>query len=936
LQRLARLFRFNGMSSKYESLKIGFAKLDRDLALVMECMREVLEELGENKLARELPWCADWNEKPLIAFDEKYGQACCIAFHLLNMVEENVAAQMRRYRASSEPYIPESGGWVDHLLRLRNQGLREKDILSAFSQIHVEPVLTAHPTEAKRATVLEQHRELYLLFVQREYGHWTPSEMENIRDQIKVALERLWRTGEVLLEKPKVETERQVVLHYLQNVFPLVLSKIDLQLKQAWEKAGFNPEALNDPERRPKLSFGSWVGGDRDGHPLVTAEVTRESLYEMRKQAMIVLRHSLEKLPRLLSLSARQMNAPQPMQTAIKSTARILGEKGKQIIQRNPLEPWRQFASLILARLPADVEDGSVKLVEGFDRYDRPEELIRDLKILRNSLVAVGAKKLAEADVDPLIYLVRTFGFHLAALDVRQNSKFHEKAMSQLMRAAGLDGEDFETWPEEARLRFLERELRSPRPFLHPSTPVGMEATAVLSCYRVLAAYLERYGRDGIGSLIVSMTKRASDLLLVYIFAREVGLAEWAANGLVCRVPVVPLFETAADLRGAPAIMRLFLEHPITRRSLQLHQKSRRDKLLQQVMIGYSDSNKDTGIFASQWALHRAQIDLTAVAADCGVTLRFFHGRGGTISRGAGPTHRFLEALPHGTISGSIRLTEQGETIAQKYANLITATYNLELLLAGTTAQYLLQKKNSAQPLTKQRQSLGTFLAETSAKKYRQLIESDGFMTFYTHVTPIDVLEQSKIGSRPSRRTGAQSLDDLRAIPWVFSWNQSRFYLPGWFGVGTALDRLHKEQPHLSHTLTDAAQNWPFLRYLLTNIETNLASADTHLMQAYATLLPDDTLRNHFMKIILDEYQLTTQQILRAFGNIPVEKRRPRMIKTLQLRDKPLRKLHLQQISLIQHWRQLRDSGKTKEANAMLPDLLLSINAIASGLRTTG
>jgi len=913
----------------------GFAKLDQDLAYLMEILREVLEDLGEGPVAAQLPWPSE--SRPAgtpRSFSPQLGQACSIGFQLLNLVEENVAAQMRRARASTEPPQVEPGLWTDHLLDLKAAGWKAPAVAAALSGVCVEPVLTAHPTEAKRSTVLDLHRELYLLLVQRENKMWTPQERAAIRTQIKVVLEMLWRTGEVLLQKPDVAKERQTIMHYLREVFPAVLPRLDLSLRNAWQAAGWDPALLAGPGKLPRLHFGSWVGGDRDGHPLVTAQVTRESLLELREQALLVLYRKLEGLPRHLSLSALTHAVPPPLTTAIRRCIRLLGERGQRAAARNPMEPWRQFSSLILARMPVVVnEAGRVELHDHPGAYGAPDDLAADLKLLRQSLVRVGAHRLAASEIDPILRAADVFGFHLAALDVRQNSAFHDKALSQLMTAAGLDGADYAEWNEKERLAFLDRELRSPRPFLREGAPTGPEAAAVVECYRVLAAHAARHGTGGLGALIVSMTRRASDLFTVYLLAREAGLAEFHSGQLVCALPVVPLFETLDDLAGAPEILRRFLEHPVTRASLK-HQQGRARRPCQQVMIGYSDSNKDAGILASQWGLHRAQTELARVAEDCGCGLSFFHGRGGTISRGAGPTHRFLEALPHGTLHGGLRVTEQGETIAQKYANQITAAFNLELLLAGATGTALRHRRPAAE--RPERAAIATRLTEFSSAAYRGLLQAEGFMDFYTQATPLDALEHSRIGSRPSRRTGARTLADLRAIPWVFSWTQSRFYLPGWFGVGTALERLRAEEPALFKSLAGQISSWPFMRYVLTNVETNLASADPALMRAYAALVKDPALRRRFLGEIEAEFRRSRRLLDEVFGGRPMEARRPRMLKTLHLRDVPLRALHQQQIVLLRQWRQLRERDKGRDAAAMLPDLLLSINAIAAGLRTTG
>ena len=375
--------------------------------------------------------------------------------------------------------------------------------------------------------------------------------------------------------------------------------------------------------------------------------------------------------------------------------------------------------------------------------------------------------------------------------------------------------------------------------------------------------------------------------------------------------------------------MRAFLAHPVTQRSLRMGGALP----VQQIMIVYSDSNTESGRLASQWAVHRAQAALVAAGREAGVRIRFFHGRGGTISRGAGPTHRFLDALPSGTVNGDLRLTEQGETIAQKYANGPTANFNLELLLAGTAATTL---RPAGPPLSASLEASVNRLVATSREVYEGLLREGEFMEFYSQATPIDALEQSSIGSRPSRRTGPRTLADLRAIPWVFSWNQARFYLPGWYGVGSALARLRDEDgagfAELRSTLDGG---WPFFRYVLMNVETNLASADREIMSQYAALVGNERVRASFLGRIMEEFDRTRAMLAECFGRKSMA-RRPRAAKTLALRAHALRVLHHQQIGLLERWRGLQHAGDNEAAKRMLPELLLSINAIASGLRTTG
>lgn len=899
-----------------------FAKVERDLGFLLGCFVEVLTEMGEAALAARLPWQHAGSDQPL---PPRAAQAYSVAFQLLNHAEENAAAQQRRLDETAHGFTHEPGLWGHTLRQLTELGVGAEQIAAALPELRVEPVLTAHPTEAKRATVLEHHRELYLLQVKNENRMWTPSEREAIRDEIKVVLERLWRTGEIFLEKADVASEVRNVVHYLTAVFPEVLPLLDQRLRRAWRHMGWNAALLGGPLAAPRLTFGTWVGGDRDGHPLVTAAVTRDTLATLHGAALDLLRRHLTRLAARVSLSDRLQAPPPELLAAIAAMIERLGDAGRRAASRNPNEPWRQFVNLMLCRLPAAGGEPAPAA------YARAAELERDLVQLHDALVAAGASRLATADTRPLLLIVRSLGFHLAALDVRQNSHLHDLAVGQLLRAAGLAGADFAAWNEPRRLELLGAELRSQRPFIHPDTSAGPEADAVLDSYRVLVRHIDAHGSDGLGALIVSMTRSLSDLLVVYLLAREARLAVATPDGLVCRLPVVPLFETIEDLERAPDILRRFLEHPITRRSIAWQAGG--EAPVQQVMLGYSDSNKDGGIWASQWHLHRAQDALLAVAAAAGVRLRFFHGRGGTISRGAGPTDRFIAALPHGSLGGDLRITEQGEVIAQKYANLISATYNLELLLAGTAAATIRHAHRSPRP-----HPLAPLMdryAEVSRLAYRDLLQADGFLPFYRQATPIDVIEASKIGSRPARRSGQQSLADLRAIPWVFSWSQARFYLSGWYGVGSALAALRADDPGAFAALRGESARWPPLRYLVTNVSTSVLTADVDVMRAYADLVDDAVIRDRILERILAELARTETELEHLLDG-PLRGRRPRITRAIALRHSALRALHHEQIALLRRWREARQDDAGGEADALLTQLLLTLNAIAGGLRTTG
>jgi len=906
----------------------GLKKVDKDLDFMMTCFVEVLEQLGHKDLAGTLPWMGKRKLRGVQLFSYRGVQAYSIAFQLLNMVEENASAQSKRLREDKHGLASDPGSWGRALRALVAAGLTDKQIVKRLNRMRVEPVLTAHPTEAKRATVLEIHREIYKLLVRRENNMWTAAEQRAIREEIKVALERLWRTGEFYHQKPDVQSELRNINYFLSKVFPDAVVSMDLRLRQAWEEAGLDPARVEHPDSLPQIVLGTWVGGDRDGHPLVTSEVTSRALNLFRATAIGICNERLEALGQRLSLGDHLQEPPAVFVRQVAKHAAFHGEAGEAAVRRNVGETWRQYVNLIRLRLP------NVEGELGQGQHRSPEGVIADLLFLRETLFEVGAGRIARAELDPLLRFLRTFGFHMAVLDIRQNSAFHDKAIGQLLAATGQDDANFAQWDESRRLGFLDSELRSTRPFLREQASIGPEADAVVACHRALATHIGHYGSAGLGSLIVSMTRSVSDLLSVYLLAREAGLTAGGSDDAYCLLPVVPLFETIGDLERSTGIMDAFLSHPMTQRTL----KARRDAgltdgLTQQVMIGYSDSNKDGGILASLWNLYRAQQNLAAVGEKHGVRIVFFHGRGGTISRGAGPTHRFIDALPQGSIQGEMRVTEQGESITQKYANHITAVNNLELLTAGVTQNTFLHdvavRSETAQAKVMDR------LAEFSREAYQDLIRTPRFIEFFRQATPIDVIEASRIGSRPSRRTGAASLEDLRAIPWVFAWSQARFYLSGWYGVGSALARLKEEDPKGFEIIRKNYDDWPPLRYMLKNASTSVLASNRSMMKLYGGLVTDKKLRGLFLNRILAEHNLARKMLDELSGS-KLSEGRPRLRKVIALRESAIDLLHEQQVALLKDWRKKVADGDRKEADALLPQMLLSLNAIAAGLQATG
>ena len=876
--------------------------VDRGLAAVEEIHAELvaaflsfLESRGELNAVRAIRGGFSSLEEG--SFDASTVQAVSYYFQLLNLAEEYVANRMRREREAELGVGAEPGRWGHYFEQIKKLGLSPDEVREAIKGTQVEPVFTKHPTEAKRWSVLRIHREIVALLRTTEQIS-TSSEKEAFTMEMGMLMERLWLNGELFQRKPGVSDELENLMYYLSEILPATLCRLDQSLVGAWRESW--PEEIPlSPSEMPRLHFGSWVGGDRDGHPLVTSDVTRSTLLKLRLRAIEVVRERLEDLAPKLEFAHEQTPAPEDMLESLKEMGGVLDGR----------TPWAAYVLAVSENLDTLSTERSYELVDCLGTW----------------LEEAGAPLIAKLAVVPISRLLKSLGLHLARIDVRQNSEYYEKALTQILEAAQIENaSSFPDWSEEQKLDLLNEELKSPRPLTHASTPLPAEANEARKTLQVLAQEIEDHGKGSVGSLIISMTRSLSDLLTVYLLCREVGLVRQGAHGLECALPVVPLFETYDDLECGPGITDAFLNHPVTRNSLRLDQGVR---LPMNVMLGYSDSNKDTGILASQWVLQRAQLRLSEVGKKHLTNVLFFHGRGGTVGRGAGPTHRFLEAQPKGALDAGLRVTEQGEVIGQKYNTAETATTNLEALLAGTFGARILAQNKEHGPMLDEAMSQ---LSKSSQARYRKFLETPGFMDFYRQATPIDAIELSRIGSRPSRRTGKATLADLRAIPWVFSWNQSRFYLPGWYGVGSGLKELKKTNREAYSFISSEVRGDSFLRYLFYNVESSLASSDLQWITAYADLVKDETLRDTFLGEVILERNLTEAMLSDLFVK-PLTERRPRFWKTLQLRDIPLDALHKRQIELL---RQLR--AELEPCVEVRENLLLVINAIASGLRTTG
>jgi len=895
-----------------------FQKITNDRNFIIDCYVEMLSRINEPQIISLI------NSNPL-DYSEldndnistgKIIQSLSIYFQLMTLVEENAATQYRRKTENQENIASVRGSWAEAFKQWKAQGITEDEMLKAISETNVIPVLTAHPTEAKRVTVIEIHRELYLLLVQRENTSKSKLELSVYKEKIINLLERWWRTGEIYLEKPNIKDERANIIYYLSKVFPTALEKSDQQLKSSWIEMGLNPNKIKNPDFFPKINFGSWVGGDRDGHPFVTPNITQETLLIHRKTALSIIKSQLLNLVTRLSVSAIINPVPFLLSEAIDKKSKALGEIGENTVLRNPYEPWRQYVSLLLVKLENTISD---KITDSNSYYKSSFDLEEDLKFLRDILIENGIKGLAEDLLFPIERTFQCFRFHLAKLDIRQNSDFHDKAISQIIKETGAEDYDFENWDEEKRVKYLNNILESSTLITDVTVSYGAEADNVLDCYRVVRNHINQYGSEGIGSFIISMTRNLSDLLVVYLLMRETQL-------LNTNIRVVPLLETIEDLHNGPKILEKFLQHPITKkRSGKLAHK-------QEVMLGYSDSNKDGGTIASKWNLFKAEKELSEVGRKNNSEIFFFHGTGGTISRGGGKYHRFLESMPKDTVNGTIKVTVQGESIAQMFGNPLTATYNINALASGVAKQLIKSSKKFEEDSYPYETM--EYLSQKSFEHYKDLIETPGFINFYSKATCIDVLEKSKIGSRPARRTGTRTLNDLRAIPWVFSWNLSRIALTGWYGLGEALKKLKEEKPKEYQNFKNSLNEWTFLKFLMIQTETNLILANLEIMQLYASLDENTEERALFMGKIITDYENGCKMIGELFEE-SASIRRKGQYDNLKWRNDKLKVLHNLHIKYLKQWRAITDENSI-EKEKILTKLLGLINSLSSGLKNTG
>jgi phosphoenolpyruvate carboxylase len=841
--------------------------------------------------------------------------------HLANLAEDR--HHIRRREVHERAGDTQEGSIEVALSRLRWAGISAKAVAQTLAHSYLSPVLTAHPTEVQRKSILDAERDLARLLTERDEiraralprDALAPRELAANEAQIRARVLQLWQTRLLRFTKLTVADEIETSLSYYEATFLRQIPKLYGQLEQ---ELGQQPVATF-------LRMGQWIGGDRDGNPNVSADTL---VYALRRQCEVALRHYLTELFWLgseFSMSALLVAVTPEMQALADSSP----DRGEHRMD----EPYRRAVTGMYSRLAATLKeftggDAARHAVAPQNPYLRADDFLADLRTIRSSLLAHHAAALVQQRLRPLIRAVEVFGFHLATVDLRQSSDQHELVVAELLRTARVES-DYATLDEERKRDVLLRLLNDARPLRVLGAAYSELARKELAIFEAAAALRLRFGAHSIRHYIISHTEAVSDLLEVMLLQKEVGLLQGTLDGLATSaLIVVPLFETIQDLRNAAPIMRAFYALPGIAKLVQ------RSGAEQDIMLGYSDSNKDGGIFTSNWELYRAEIALVdlfdQLANSHNIQLRLFHGRGGTVGRGGGPSYQAILAQPPGTVRGQIRLTEQGEVIASKYANPEIGRRNLETLVAATLEATLLQP---TKPAPKSFLQAAEALSQSSMQAYRALVyETPGFVDFFLAATPIREIAELNIGSRPASRKATQRIEDLRAIPWSFSWGQCRLTLPGWFGFGSAVEAFlgmadRREQVAL---LQRMYRQWPFFKALLSNMDMVLAKSDLALASRYAQLVPDARLRKRIFGAMEAEWHRTVDALALVTGEKQRLASNAALARSIRHRFPYIDPLHHLQVELVRRWREGQADERERRG------IHLAINGIAAGLRNTG
>ncbi|EGD56097.1 phosphoenolpyruvate carboxylase [Gordonia neofelifaecis] len=848
-------------------------------------------------------------------------------FALLANLAEDLHRERRRriHLRAGDP--PQPSSLQATFGRLAAAGLSDADVAEALRAAEVVPVITAHPTETRRRSVFDAQNRITELMRVRARTELTPDEDARLSDDIARQIVLLWQTALIRLRRLTISDEITTGLRYYGasffDVVPALNNDVRAALVNAYPGAGLEDVSM--------ITMGSWIGGDRDGNPYVTAEVVTEAA---SSAAEAVMRHHLTELAALhqeLSLSARLFGPVTRPLAALGSGFAPPGEPGGV-----DDEPFRSAVTAVRSRVLARalvtlgedfIDPAERSAAESSAPYDDAAEFLADLDVIDAGLRAANDDSIADDRLAALREAVRTFGFHLSGLDMRQNSETHEEVVGELLAWAGVCA-DYTGLDETARIDLLTAELASRRPLTSPDAELSDLAVKELGVVHAAAGAIDRFGSAAVPNYIISMCSSVSDMLEALILLKEAGLyrpgAVDSSTGPTCTVRVVPLFETIEDLRDGAATLTATLSLDFYRDLVRTQGNT------QEVMLGYSDSNKDGGYLAANWALYRAELDLVAAARETGIRLRLFHGRGGTVGRGGGPSYDAILAQPPGAVQGSLRLTEQGEIIAAKYAEPVSARRNLESLLAATIESSLLDVEGLGDD---PEQAYADFdeLAELARAAYAALVhDTPGFVEYFTASTPLSEIGALNIGSRPTSRKQTTAISDLRAIPWVLSWTQCRVMLPGWYGVGTAFEQWIGDDEARLAQLASYYENWPFFRSVMSNMAQVLAKSDMGLAYRYAELVPDADLRNRVFSMIVDEHERTIAMYAKITGTTDLLADNDALKRSVYNRFPYLEPLNLLQVELLRRFRAGEDSPLIRRA------IQLTMNGLATALRNSG
>jgi phosphoenolpyruvate carboxylase len=855
-------------------------------------------------------------------------RAFTVYFHLINTAEQH--HRIRRRHADELAGQPEARRGSLASLGATLRTMQAPAIQQLLDELSIELVLTAHPTEATRRSLITQSRRLAdLLLAHDAFEQMTARQQQAWRRDLQNTITLLWRTDSIRHVRLRPLDEIKMGCYYLDEVLYTAVPELYAELAQVLHST----RAGADVQIPPFLRLGSWIGGDQDGNPHVLPATMRQALALQRARIIAHYRSAIEALAQEYSQSLHYCSISEELTASIARDARHLPEYDRELGPQTAQEPYRRKLSFMWKRLGLFLSEASAD--EPYP-YHAPVELLHDLELVRASLLKDGEEGIARGQLTTLIRQVQIFGFHFAALDIRQHSERHASALAELLQVSGLLRQDYRELGEEQRVHLLERLLGDPRVLARRHLQLSIETAHILETFEAIGHARQQFGPGAITCYIISMTRAVSDLLEVLFFCKEAGLQA---------LPIVPLFETIDDLRACTDILEAAFRLPAYQAQLAACQQR------QQVMLGYSDSSKDGGILTSGWELYQAQGRLAQLGRRSNVGITLFHGRGGAVGRGGGPIYDAILGQPPGSVNGHIRITEQGEMLSFKYGLPAIAVRNLELVTAGVLQASIPADASGEQISPPQQRwiEIMTELSDSAYACYRRLIYDDpDFLRFFEQATPILELGWLNLGSRPARRARGRSLEELRAIPWVFAWMQSRYVLPSWYGVGYALEAFLAGQPAALTELRQMYEQWPFMRAFIDNMQMTLSKADLHIARHYATLVDEEALRARLSQAIDAEYQRTRQALLAIVGGQTLLDTNRVLQLSIRRRNPYVDPLSYFQVALLRRLRALggpvlldeQDApaagARERERASLTYAVLLTINGIAAGLRNTG